>query len=41
MQVVLAESGQCPFTKTPLRWEAVTVLTWSNIERYRERIKAS
>lgn len=40
LQAVLAESGLCPITKTPLRWEACTVLTRANIERYRDRIKA-
>ncbi|BDA48275.1 probable lysine-specific demethylase JMJ16 at C-terminar half [Coccomyxa sp. Obi] len=40
-KAVLAESGMCPFTKTPMRWEACTVLTHSNIERYKDRIKSN
>lgn len=40
-QAVLAESGMCPFTKTAMRWEACTVLTHSNIERYKDRIKSN
>jgi hypothetical protein len=30
--------GRCPFTKQPLKAEQVTVLTKSNIERFRDRI---
>ena len=39
MQAVLADNGLCPLTKQPLRWEALTVLTHGNIERYRPLIK--
>jgi hypothetical protein len=35
---VLAEHGKCPFTKNPLSFEQCTVLTHTNIERFRERI---
>ncbi|GLI62832.1 hypothetical protein VaNZ11_005394 [Volvox africanus] len=37
-KAVLAEHGRCPFTKQPLKPEAVTVLTKNNIDRYRGRI---
>ena len=40
MQAVLAESKLCPFTKTSMAWEQCTVLTHSNIDRYRDRIKS-
>lgn len=39
VQAVLADSGLCPLTKQPLRWEALTVLTHGNIERYRALIR--
>lgn len=38
VQAVLSEKGRCPFTQQPLSWEACTVLTHSNIERYRDRM---
>ncbi|KAK9807622.1 hypothetical protein WJX72_004551 [[Myrmecia] bisecta] len=38
-KAVLAEHGKCPFTKQPLSWESCTVLSLSNIDRYRDRIK--
>ena len=41
MQAVLAETGVCPLTKQPMRWEALTVLTHSNIERYRGLIRST
>ncbi|GLC58656.1 hypothetical protein PLESTB_001384900 [Pleodorina starrii] len=37
-KAVLAEHGRCPFTKQPLKAEALTVLTKNNIERFRSRI---
>ncbi|GIL69083.1 hypothetical protein Vretimale_17338 [Volvox reticuliferus] len=37
-KAVLAEHGRCPFTKQPLKPEALTVLTKNNIDRYRGRI---
>ncbi|EFJ45729.1 hypothetical protein VOLCADRAFT_93895 [Volvox carteri f. nagariensis] len=37
-KAVLAENRRCPFTKQPLKVEALTVLTKNNIERYRSRI---
>ncbi len=40
VQAVLADSKVCPFTKTPMTWEQCTVLTHSNIDRYRDRIKS-
>ena len=41
-KAVLAAGGsepRCPFTKQPLSWEQVTVLTHANIDRFRDRIK--
>lgn len=40
IQAVLAESKLCPFTKTSMTWEQCTVLTHTNIDRYRDRIKS-
>jgi hypothetical protein len=37
-RAVLAEQQRCPFTKQPLSWEQLTVLTHNNISKYRERI---
>lgn len=37
-KAVLAESGLCPFTKKPLRWEQCRVLTVNNIEAYKDKI---
>lgn len=39
-RAVLAETGRCPFTKVPMRPDQLTVLTRTNIERYRDRIVA-
>lgn len=36
--MVLAEQRKCPFTSQQLSWEQCTVLTHSNIERFRDRI---
>ena len=37
-QAVLADHRRCPFTGQPLSWEHYTVLTHSNIERFKDRI---
>ena len=37
-KAVLAESGVCPFTKQPLKWEQCRILTLHNIEAYRDKI---
>lgn len=37
-KAVLAESGVCPFTKKPLRWEQCRVLTHNNIDAYKDQI---
>ncbi|KAK9803111.1 hypothetical protein WJX73_005483 [Symbiochloris irregularis] len=39
-KAVLAEQRVCPFTKNPLSWEQCTVLSHSNIHRFRDRIKS-
>ncbi|KAK9905576.1 hypothetical protein WJX75_002376 [Coccomyxa subellipsoidea] len=36
---VLAEQGKCPFTQQPLRRDQITVLTKSNVDRFRDRLK--
>ncbi|BDA47156.1 probable transforming growth factor beta regulator 1 at C-terminar half [Coccomyxa sp. Obi] len=36
---VLAEQGKCPFTQQPLRRDQITVLTKSNIDRFRDRLR--
>lgn len=38
-QAVLAEKGRCPFTGQPLSWQQCTILTHSNIDRFRNRIR--
>lgn len=38
LQAVLADHKKCPFTSQQLSWEQCTVLTHSNIERFRDRI---
>ena len=37
--VLAGPEPRCPFTKAPLSWEQVTVLTHANIDRFRDRIK--
>jgi hypothetical protein len=37
-RAVLAEQQRCPFTKQPLSWEQLAVLTANNIDKYRDRI---
>ena len=37
-RAVLAEQQRCPFTKQPLSWEQLAVLTANNIDNYRDRI---
>ena len=40
MQAVLAEHGKCPFTKNSMSWEQCTVLSHTNIHRFKDRIKS-
>lgn len=37
-KAVLAESGVCPFTKNPMKWEQCRVLNHHNIEAYKDQI---
>ena len=40
LQVVLSESGKCPFTQRPLKAEQCHILTKNNIQRFASRIIA-
>ena len=39
VQMLLAEKQECPFTKQPLTWATITLLTKSNFERFEDKIR--